>query len=576
MSTLEQRIKFAEKFITNKSGERFDLTGREWVIDEFWKPADGWKIWPKDPKPGNDPKLCDDCSGRAGGIVEWSRDLVDDFESHGVKCDGLKLEPIIMTVLNLPRREGKTFNTAAFNLSDGLINQHKYITFMASAEGQTGQLFDENYRIAIENDPALERATEIVGNTIKFTKTGSFFECVPTASSVTGRGRSRIVIDEAKDVTADVAMRLIPSVFAENGWECPRGHMHTDNSPDIPKRCPVCRSDLVPWQGRILIMSSSGILKGGEKDWFAELVERLEKHPDPSAHLYVVGESTNPRVNKKATGMMERVFGQMDSTKTYVDVEVHNVSRRPGEDFVGEAQINAVVDSRLYNLEGSDRPSFAFLDTSKTGELTSWVIFSDDVDRSEYPWEHIISERIDIWDPKLQPGRKIKKAIIRKHLQRYMPMFPRLMEVLVDVRGGLSWAIDLVEECNAEEKAWGKKIKAFYGGGKNQTQDRQLAWDTFETRILERRILLPDHPTMRAELRGVKSVKRPDGTREIKDRNRKVRHADVIEGMAQVCYRIWKEQTVKKAGFGKLKGRKSQTLRELYRPKALRDPSGAF
>ena len=110
MATLAQRIKFAETHIQEKSGKPWTAKGRPWVIDEFWRPVDGFKLWPT--KPG---ELCERCSGMVGDIVE-DQDAGIKCRRKGMdsaKCGGLSAEPIIMTVLCLPRRSGKTFNTAA-------------------------------------------------------------------------------------------------------------------------------------------------------------------------------------------------------------------------------------------------------------------------------------------------------------------------------------------------------------------------------------------------------------------------------------------------------------------------------
>ena len=44
MPTLAEKIKFAEEHIRNKEGIRFSLKGRDWVRDQFWLPADGFKL----------------------------------------------------------------------------------------------------------------------------------------------------------------------------------------------------------------------------------------------------------------------------------------------------------------------------------------------------------------------------------------------------------------------------------------------------------------------------------------------------------------------------------------------------
>ena len=56
MPSLADKVTFATKHITTPDGEPFSLKGREWVLDQMWRPLDGWKLWPE--KRG---ELCIDC-----------------------------------------------------------------------------------------------------------------------------------------------------------------------------------------------------------------------------------------------------------------------------------------------------------------------------------------------------------------------------------------------------------------------------------------------------------------------------------------------------------------------------------
>ena len=193
MPTLEQRVKFAESCIKNKDGRPWSIKGRDWILEEFWGPCDGYKLWPNDVA-----SLCDTCAERSGEILEWDWKVADNLGC--ADCAGLRLEPIIMTVLNLPRREGKTFNSAAFGLSTGCLTPRRFVTFMAGAKDQTDTLLQENYGVAIDQSAKLQKHCKLVGSQIRFPKTKSKIECVATAASVTGRGRSHIIMDEARDV----------------------------------------------------------------------------------------------------------------------------------------------------------------------------------------------------------------------------------------------------------------------------------------------------------------------------------------------------------------------------------------
>ena len=130
-------------------------------------------------------------------------------------------------------------------------------------------------------------------------------------------------------------------------------------------------------------MSSSGLLDGSEKDWFAQLVDKLEREPHRNAHLYKRNRSENPDRNNAAVAVVDEVFGDLDATKHYVDIEVHNQATRKGEEFLSHREIMQTVDSRLTNQEGSAAPCVAFLDTSRTKELTNLVIVADDSDPND-------------------------------------------------------------------------------------------------------------------------------------------------------------------------------------------------
>lgn len=560
MPTLDDRLLFAKRHITNKEGRPFSLTGREWVAEEFWLAADGFKWWPVDQN-----ALCDDCRLTANTLTEWTHENPTVGAEHAATgCKGLKLEPIVATVLKLPRREGKTFNAAAFNIATISLCAHKSITYVAAAEDQTETLFEENYKMPIVSSPVLSKHLKVMRTNVTCAKTKSFFEIVPTShSSITGRGRSHIVIDEARDVPARVTAALIPSVFANNGIECPKGCISVPNSADPPQRCSVCNSRMRPWFGRMIFMSSAGVLEGGEKDWFAELVNKLLATPDPNYHVYALDESTNPDVSQGTRNAVDRVFGQLDSMRTYMDVELHNQARRKGEDFVSVAQINACTDRSLVNLEGDERPCVGFLDTSWSGDITSLVLLTED-DGCEFPWQRVFVSRLDKWKPQRLVGGHIDPAQVQALLDRVVPLYPRLRKLAVDTRVGMQWARDLVSYNHRERPAWGKKIIGINWG----QDERSTGWQMFEERILSRRIRIPFDKDLDAELKGVQRVARPNGEVEIRDRSRKKRHADIAEGLASACYLVYREQTKPSLSLADTEGRRSNVLARMPRPLA--------
>ena len=73
-----------------------------------------------------------------------------------------------------------------------------------------------------------------------------------------------------------------------------------------------------------------------------------------------------------------------------------------------------------------------------------------------------------------------------------------------------------------------------------------------------------------SELRAVRRIKRADGTYEVRDRSRKHRHADIAEGLASACYRIYLEMTKQQVGLqhanNSQQGAARDILSKLYRP----------
>lgn len=531
MAGVETRLAFARKYWTTKEGKPFSTAGRSWVVDEFWRPACGYKLWPRDAT-----KLCLECSAQAGTIAEYQHDWPEVCPMDPGACGGLTQEPLIVTVLNLPRRSGKTFNALAFSGASVLTSRHESITYVASAKDQTDQLFDENMRAPIESNETLNRLCHIADNKVTVTKTKSRFECVSTSfRSITGRGRTLIIIDEARDVPAQVAAALLPSIFDHSGWECPAGHVHHEGKPKTDV-CSVCAKRLVPWFARLIVESSSGILEGGDRDWFAELVESCAQEPHKNYHLYATSETINPRISKKTIAAIEDKFGQLESMRQYMDVEINNVPRRKGEDFLGKADIERATDKQWLNLEACSDKCVAFLDTSLTVETTSLVILA-----TRDNWEHLYTARLDTWVPAKMPNGVISEALIIDHLDRLLPMFPNLAVLGVDTRA-MPWAISMVKNIRTSKRGWGRKVEAFNGN----TEERSTAWNLLEGRILSQTIKLPPNESLLKELLGVQRFKRANGTIEIRDRNRKRQHADISEGLAECCRRAFIEQSRKR------------------------------
>ncbi|MAH45390.1 hypothetical protein CMI37_06150 [Candidatus Pacearchaeota archaeon] len=561
MATLEQRVKFAEKHVTEKSGKSWTTKGRPWVLDEFWRPATGFKLWPREST-----LLCQRCSDLVGDIVEYQDDGIKcrrNAMQHG-KCKGLKAEPIIMTVLCLPRRSGKTFNTASWVLSQLYQEKYKRIAFVASSEDQMLSLFRENYGEVIKRNKALSRASDVRESQgiIRVPSKRSMFEGLSTShGSVTGRGRTTVIMDECRDLHPRVAMSLIPSIFESHGWECPNGHLHASAGEEVPKNCPACSTKLRQWFGRILLMSSAGILDGSERDWFSELVSYLQANPSPNVHLFQASHRVNPDISSEITNTVEDVFGSLESTKSYVSVEIENRFTRKGENLLTKGEIDACVDNGLKNRIESDKQCVAFLDTSKTKDKTSLVILSYDEERSIDPWSQVVIERVDVWEPQKLPGGVINPKDILEHLDLYIPLFPNLKALRVDTRV-MPWAIALVKQIK-KSRPWGRIVDGYHG----KRAERKASWQLLHQRMLTRTIRIPPHKELRAELLSVRRVEDLDGNLDVRDANRGKRHIDIADALAVCCYLAHLESITQRRSLTSVSGFQAHTLlQKLYRP----------
>lgn len=554
MASIAQRLQFAEKHWRSRKGQAFQITPeRQWVLDDFWLAADGFKWWPKNPQ-----KLCSDCGEKANTLTEWTWTNPTATSEHAATgCEGLELHPVICTILNLPRREGKTFNTSAYIGANLFQGKNKSILYVAAAGEQTKRIFRDNYVSNIDGDPILTRNAVVRDSAIKVPKNKSFMEIVTTAaSSITGTGRTHVIIDEARDVPGNVLMAAIPSVFDENGLECPNGHIKGSMALYSKEtNCPICTARLNPWYARIIITSSSALVDGTEDTaWFPDLVQHLLDKPDPNYHVFKMDVSQNPDVHAGTKSAVDRVFSEIPSLRDLVQVEVHNRTTRKGDKYLTRNQVNACVDKRLFNQEFSNERCVGFLDTSDVQDLTSLVVLEEANGTPEHPFENVRQVRLDVWDPKTQPTKAVDELAVLAHLDRYMPLFPQLI-LRVDTRLR-PWARRLIHACS--QRPWGLRVQAYNGN----TSERVMAWSCLEARILARKIVLQDNATMLSEFDGIKAKRRSDGLVEVSDISRKRKHADILDALANACL-MAHEQLVARV--------QTESLRE-YNTKLLSSP----
>ncbi len=565
MVSLAERKRFSEKYLTVPDGGKFKSDNSPWLIEEFWKPLDGFKLWPVDLD-----SLCTKCKRKAGSIVESYWDSEGTRKTRHKNCAGLQTHPIIMTLISLPRQEGKTVGTVGIVLASLFLDQNEQIVLLAGSDEQAGTLFEKNYAKPIRDNPRLNKRCKIVGNTITVAKSKSEFQFLATSlASTTGGTKTKIIIDEARAVPASVAIPLMPTIFARNGWECPsrsKGHTHTDGDYEDPNHqthCDTCGERLEPWVAKIIITSSATVLKGGDHDWFNEMCEEATAHPVPNVHVYQSTAHTNPKVAKSVVAGVSDFLSKIESVRDLAEVEFGNTSRYRGEKFLTKAEINAVIDSELINSQGGIRPAVAFLDTSETGDLTSFIIVEDDSLQGESVWHRLVVSHIKVWDPKKMRGKIIDEKMVRTHMDAYIPRFA-MVSVRVDTRV-MPWAKVLVTNCTNANTDPPCLYRSIIDGVTWREMERGLAWTKFEEVILARRIRMPDNKVLKGELRAARRKENIHSRTDIREGgvNRK-RHLDIAEGIAACCFMVH-EQLVTAHKMSLSEMRRHQTGGEIVR-----------
>lgn len=549
MPSLASRVSFARRFVTNKEGTRWSLKKREWVRDQYWLPSDGYKLWR--PEKG---EACGACKDRIGSIIEHPYDNPTWQEGHkhsSDECRGLDVYPIIVTLLNLIRQDGKTFNGMAQDVSDMALGRNMSIALLAASEDQVLTILKENYVEAIQNNKKLNKRFQHVGMRVVNEKTNSFIEALPaSAKSVTSRTRRRVRIDEARDVPSEVAWALIPAIQAMSGIECPRGHVSRINADDAmaalrshPGTCNACGERLQPFFGRVIAASSSGVKKDDSDDhWFHELIEQCEKEPSPYVHVFRSSTPLNPAKSPVVQNALMETFGGLQAMKHFVNADMTNEWTTKGDDFLTTAEIDRCMFKDMVPLDECGDPCVGFLDTSDSVEKTSLVLLASDPIGTA-PWERVYTPRVDWWDPSKMPGGVIDERLIEAHMKATLPMFTGLRILGVDTRGR-PWAQRLVKTLRSLGftfvEAWDKSTP----------HESDAGWSEFGMRIRSQTMRMLYVPEIRTEIRGVRVKKREDKPDKITDKNRRKSHKDITEALALACYLAAMERLKRRTGIG--------------------------
>lgn len=548
---VRERVDFAHRHIVVKTGQRYDLTepGRRWVIDEYFAAVDGFKLWPRVP----DVELCEWCAVRAGTIVdEWQDEDEKAAAAHSAEnggCPGLKTEPILLSLINLPRQEGKTTNSMAYTLAVIFKARNKAIAFVAAAKDQVTRLFKDSWVNAIENNPALESRCTIVGDTLSVPETHSSLWMLSTSgASSTGSSATHVLYDEARDVPPDVFMALLPSIFARSGFECPTpGHYHIEGDSDRA-RCPKCSKKLQPWFGRTIATSSSGV-EDDENSWFGERVEYFEKNPHPNVHVYKRDNSLNPAIKAKYKMALGAALETSPVLRPYVNAEIYNQRTRKGEDFVSPTHLDRALSKELRNERASDRPTVGFLDASITGDLTSLVLLSPRTD----DWlARIYTPHIFFWDPAKQPRGFIDDNEILAYLDELFIGWPALRALGIDTRG-MPWAAKMLDKIKGSTRPWARRVEAISDWPKNAEDS---GWTVLEEHLVRGTIEIQDLEVIRLEFQGIRKRRNPDGTYKVVDKKRDTRHRDVTASLSAACYLTVREASKKEITLSQLESQR--------------------
>lgn len=546
MSSLADKVAFARKHWGAPGKESFEIEPGGWLYDHYWKPAHSFRLWPVDPT-----RLCDDCRARAGSLT------LDYYEPEGTRtrdheddhdCKGLQSEIIQFILVQLKRQSGKTVGTSGLAAAKLYKDADGRIAFISGSEDQSKELFKEHYADHVTNNPALRKRSEIVGNRITVARTGSRFVFLPTSmAGATGGTMTTVIIDEARNVPAEVAVALIHTILAQSGWICPNhkpGNNHTRTKGDLdePKHrvCGICKARLVPWAAQIFVTTSAGEIKGTSRDWFFELVEANEEDPHPRAYVHVDESTVNAKVAASVENAIGSFLGKAESLRTAVDIESHNIARKRGEDVITQTEIKRCSDRTLGRAELCREKAVGFCDIASTIEKCSVVIMADDTDQGEDRWDRVYIPHLTFWDPKKMPHGVIDEKEVEAELDHCVRAFPNLTVLHVDTRG-CPWAVAMVKRLRAKSPHFRKVIRPW---NKNGGEDEQ-GWIDLEVRYRQRTIRHPLEPEIGKEARGLMRKKKGDRL-VVDDINRQRMHKDIMESMAMCCYLVIAEASIKR------------------------------
>lgn len=537
---LRKFVGFCRKFLDDGAGGPWSIEGRDYVVREIWRPLLGYRVVAPAHTEAED--LCEACRKMLGEIV--LEEAVFRVE-HEADCAGATTTPIVVVGVNLPRRGGKTHSILSFATASIFLQANKRWSYMASAEDQADALLEVKVLRSLRRHASIAHLWKHTGNVIEVPGRNSWLEILPhSAGSAVGRGSTGVLVDESRSVHAEVAAALMPMIEDCHGLECPKGHgtwsdpTASSGLPPAPRTCPKCASPTVRWWGRVLFCSSSGMIEDRpDKDWFGDWIEQRIKVPHPNVHIFATDKQINPSVSPVLHGAIAGAFADVAAIADYVAVESSNKRMRRGEVYVKPQEIEAVVDRKLVDEPRGARASVGFLDTSRTGDITSLAMLEDDSQPGEAQLHRLVVRHVRIWDPKNRtdcPTGSVNDKDVEAYLEAVLPNFPRLQKFRVDTRI-MPWAKALVRSLIAKGF---RRVEDTEGWGEMENSSMYL--ELMEL-IAQRRIRIPDNAQLRGELQGLRKVDLPRGGIKVVDaggdargRNRRVGgyHRDLIMAIA--------------------------------------------
>jgi hypothetical protein len=533
MPTLQRTIDFALKHLTAPDGTRFSLQGRDWLVNEIWRPICGAKLWPIDKG-----KLCDDCAVRAGKIVDGydAADATRTKKHVATGCLGLTCEPQIIVCAHIRRQGGKTMGVKGLVLPRIFLDEHEHVGMLAGSEDQVKRLYIDHYQRQVANTPALAAHARPMGTCI-ITDKHSQLEIVPTTITAVGGTWTVVIVDECRVVPAKLGPAMAMTLAARGGWQCPLFHIRTHDGvdhPDAPKKCSVCGKPTIPWYGRALLLSSADEKRDTDQDWFEDFTAHFAAEPHPNIHVFRSEGTLNPKTATKVVEVIAEAFGAIDATREYAEIETGNRSLHKGQIFMGDADIKRCIDTTLSNATALAAPCVAFLDTSETTDKTSLVILADEAGPERTPWEYIYEARLDVWDPKELDAGVIPEKDVEQICELVLGSFAGMRAFGIDTRGRL-WAIAL---CKRLKKKW-RCVRAWE---KTDQAARDAGWGLLKGRMSTRprpTIRLQDNREQTRELKFAREKRTRDGLRVCDPNgNREKNHLDITESLSTCCYLI--------------------------------------